>query len=78
MENNFLRDVVEKPIMRGQLLDLVLTKKEGLVEGVSLDCSDHETVKFMVFKDKTRQKVGLPPQTSGESTLTSSGTYLEV
>lgn len=43
MENNFLRDVVEEPIKRGQLLDLVLTKKEGLIEGVrvgdSLDSS---------------------------------------
>lgn len=60
MENNFLRGVVGKPIKRGQLLDLVLTKKEGLVEGVragdSLDCSNHEPVEFVVFKDKQGKK----------------------
>ncbi|RMC19589.1 hypothetical protein DUI87_03148 [Hirundo rustica rustica] len=46
---SFLRQVVEKPMRRGVLLDLVLTNQEGLVEDVkvggSLGCSDHEMAK---------------------------------
>ncbi|PKU33700.1 glycerol kinase [Limosa lapponica baueri] len=42
--------VVEEPTRRGVLLDLVLTNKEGLVEGIkvggSLGCSDHEKIEF--------------------------------
>jgi len=48
--DNFLTQVVEEPTRRGVLLDLVLTSKEGLVDGVkvggSLGCSDHEMVVF--------------------------------
>ncbi|KAK4831280.1 hypothetical protein QYF61_016750 [Mycteria americana] len=48
VDDNFLLQVIEKPMRRGALLDLVLTKKEGLVGNgklkCSLGCSDHEMV----------------------------------
>jgi len=48
IDDNFRMQVVEEPTRRGVLLDLVLTKKEGLIEdekaGGSLGCSDHEMV----------------------------------
>jgi len=50
IDDNFLMQVVEEPMRRGMLLDLVLTNKEGPVEdakvGGSLGCSDHEMVEF--------------------------------
>ena len=49
---------VEEPTKRGALLDLVLTKKEGLVEDVkaggSLGCSDHEMVEFRILRGGSR------------------------
>ena len=48
-----MTQVVEEPMRRGVLLDLVLTNKEGLVgdvkAGGSLDCSDHEVVEFRIL-----------------------------
>jgi len=45
--------MVEKLMMRGVLLDLVLTNKEGLVgdvkAGGSLGCSDHGMVAFGIL-----------------------------
>ncbi|GAB0179469.1 hypothetical protein GRJ2_000412200 [Grus japonensis] len=53
IDDNFLTQVVEEPTRRGVLLDLVLTKKGGLVGDVkvggSLDCSDHEMVEFRIL-----------------------------
>jgi len=50
--------VVEEPIRRGVLLDLVLTNKEGLVEDVkvggSLSCCDHEMVEFRILYGGSR------------------------
>jgi len=51
IEDNFLMQMVEKLMRRGTLMDLVLTKKEGLVEDVkvggSLSCIDHEMVEIL-------------------------------
>lgn len=48
LNGNFLLQVIEKPTRRGAVLDLVLTKREGLVWDVklkdSLGCRDHEMV----------------------------------
>jgi len=50
--------VVEEPIRRGSLLDLVLTNKEGLLEDVKvggrLGCSDHEMVEFRILRGGSR------------------------
>jgi len=52
--DKFLLQVIEEPMRRGAMLDLVLTNKEGLVgngklEG-SLGCSDHEIVEFKILR----------------------------
>ncbi|GAB0178578.1 hypothetical protein GRJ2_000323100 [Grus japonensis] len=48
--DNFLLQVIEKPMKRGTLLDLILTNNKGLVGNMkfksSLGCSDHEVVEF--------------------------------
>ncbi|GAB0177486.1 hypothetical protein GRJ2_000213900 [Grus japonensis] len=58
IDDNFLTQVVEKPMRRGVLLDLVLKNKEGLVEDVkvggSLGCSDHEMVEFRILHGRSR------------------------
>ena len=58
IDDNFLTQVVEEPMRRGVLLDLVLTNKEGLVENVkvgsSLGCSDHEMVEFRILHGGSR------------------------
>jgi len=58
IDDNFLMQVVEEPTRRVALLDLVLTKKEGLVEDVkvggSLGCSDHEMVEFRIMRGGSR------------------------
>ncbi|GAB0189120.1 hypothetical protein GRJ2_001377300 [Grus japonensis] len=50
VDDNFLMQVIEEPMRRGAMLDIVLTNKEGLVGDVklkgSLGCSDHEMVDF--------------------------------
>ncbi|GAB0206764.1 mitochondrial enolase superfamily member 1 [Grus japonensis] len=57
-DDNFLTQVVEEPMRRGVLLDLVLTTKEGLVGDVkvggSLGCSDHEMVEFRILRGRSR------------------------
>ncbi|GAB0208304.1 mitochondrial enolase superfamily member 1 [Grus japonensis] len=56
-DDNFLTQVVEEPMRRGVLLDLVLTNKEGLVGDVkvgdSLGCSDHEMVEFRILRGRS-------------------------
>ncbi|PKU28282.1 glycerol kinase [Limosa lapponica baueri] len=53
IDYNFLTQVVEEPTRRRVLLDLVLTNKEGLVEGTkvggSLGCSDHQKIEFRIM-----------------------------
>lgn len=52
LDDNFLMQRVEEPTRRGALLDLMLTNKEGLVEGAKgegcLGFSDHEMVEFRI------------------------------
>jgi len=52
VKDNYLLQVIEKPMRRGGMLDLVLTNKEGLVGNVkvkgSLGCSDHEMMEFKI------------------------------
>jgi len=58
-DDNFLTQVVEKPVRRGVLPDLVLTNRDGLVEdvkvGVSIACSDHKMVEFRIRYGGRRQ-----------------------
>ncbi|KAK4826209.1 hypothetical protein QYF61_006153 [Mycteria americana] len=58
IDNNFLLQVIEEPMRRGAMLDLVLTNEEGLVGNVklkgSLDCSDHEMVEFKILRAPRR------------------------
>lgn len=61
MEDNILMHVVEEPVRKGVLLDLVLTNKEGPVgdvkAGGSLGCSDHQIVEFRNMEKKIRWTV---------------------
>ena len=54
IDDNFLLQVIEEPMRRGAMLDLVLTNKEGLVGNVklkgSLGYSDHEVVEFKILR----------------------------
>jgi len=81
MDNNFLLQVVEEPTRKGALLDLVLTKKEQLVEDVKaggrLGCSNHEMVEFKILRGGSRVISKMKPWTSGDITLVSSRSYLE-
>jgi len=58
IDNNFPMQVVEEPTRKGDLLDRVLTNKEGLAEDVkvggSLGCSDHEMVNFRILHGGSR------------------------
>jgi len=58
INDNFLMQVVEEPTRKGALLDLVLTKKEGLLEDVKargrLSCSDCEIVEFRILHGGSR------------------------
>ncbi|PKU35565.1 rna-directed dna polymerase from mobile element jockey-like [Limosa lapponica baueri] len=51
-DDNFLTQLVEEPMRREALLDLLLTNKEGLVEGIKvggkLGCSDHGKIEFRI------------------------------
>jgi len=53
-DDKFLTQVVEEPMRRGVLLDLVVTNREGLVEDVeiggSLDCSNPEKAEFRILR----------------------------
>ncbi|PKU28198.1 glycerol kinase [Limosa lapponica baueri] len=54
VNDNFILQMAEEPMMRGAMLDIVLTNKEGLVGNVklkgSLGCSDHEIVEFKTIR----------------------------
>ncbi|GAB0204363.1 hypothetical protein GRJ2_002901900 [Grus japonensis] len=54
IDDNFLLQVIEEPTRRGAVLDLVLTKKEGLVGNVklkgSLGCSDQQVVELKIHR----------------------------
>ncbi|GAB0205350.1 hypothetical protein GRJ2_003000600 [Grus japonensis] len=54
VDDNFLLQVIEEPMRRGAMLELVLTNKEGLVGDVklkgSLGCSDQEMVEFKILR----------------------------
>ncbi|GAB0176205.1 hypothetical protein GRJ2_000085700 [Grus japonensis] len=58
VDDNFLLQVIEEPTNRGTMLDLLLTKKEGLVGNVklkgSLGCSDHEMMEFKILRAARR------------------------
>ena len=58
IDDNLLMQMVDEPIRGGALLDLVLTKKENLVEvrkvEVSLGCSNHEVVEFRISHGRSR------------------------
>ncbi|KAJ7396062.1 hypothetical protein BTVI_148843 [Pitangus sulphuratus] len=53
VDDNFFLQVIEEPMRRGAMLDLILTNKEGLVGNMkllsSLGCSDHEVLKFKIL-----------------------------
>ena len=50
IDESFLLQVIEEPMRRGTMLDLVLTNEEELVGNVklkgSLSCSDHKMVEL--------------------------------
>ncbi|GAB0205343.1 hypothetical protein GRJ2_002999900 [Grus japonensis] len=58
VDYNFLLQVIEEPMRRGAMLDLVMTNKEGLVGNVklkgSLGCTDHEMVEFKILRAARR------------------------
>ncbi|GAB0179488.1 hypothetical protein GRJ2_000414100 [Grus japonensis] len=58
VDDNFLLQVIEEPMRRGAMLDLILTNKEGLVGDVklkgSLGSSDDETVEFRILRAARR------------------------
>ncbi|GAB0209334.1 hypothetical protein GRJ2_003399100 [Grus japonensis] len=58
INDNFLLQVIEEPMRRGAVLDLVLPNKEGLVGNVkfkgSLGCSEHEMVEFKILRAARR------------------------
>ncbi|XP_064901183.1 uncharacterized protein LOC135577216 [Columba livia] len=59
IDDNFLTQVVEKPMRRRVLLDLILTNQEELVGDVklggSLGCNNHEMVKFRILHGGSRK-----------------------
>ncbi|GAB0207806.1 hypothetical protein GRJ2_003246300 [Grus japonensis] len=58
VDDIFLLQVIEEPMRRSGMLDLILTNKEGLVGDVklkgSLGCSDHEMVEFKILRAARR------------------------
>ncbi|GAB0205478.1 mitochondrial enolase superfamily member 1 [Grus japonensis] len=58
VDDNFLLQVIEEPMRRGAMLDLIFTNKEGLVGDVklkgSLGCSDHKMVEFRILRAARR------------------------
>ncbi|GAB0183945.1 mitochondrial enolase superfamily member 1 [Grus japonensis] len=58
VDDNLLLQVIEEPMRRGAMLDLILTNKEGLVGDVklkgSLGCSDHKMVEFRILRAARR------------------------
>ena len=78
----FVVKVMEEPMRRGVLLDLAFTNKEWLIGDVkvesSLRCNNHEIVEFRVLCGRSKAISRIATQTSGESTLTSWRTSLDV
>ncbi|GAB0204737.1 hypothetical protein GRJ2_002939300 [Grus japonensis] len=72
IDDNFLLQVIEEPMRRGAMLDLVLTNKEGLVGNVklksSLGCSEHEMVEFKILRAARRANSKLITLDSGKQT----------
>ncbi|GAB0184054.1 hypothetical protein GRJ2_000870700 [Grus japonensis] len=64
VDDNFLLQVIEEPMRRGAMLDLILTNKEGLVGDVklkgSLGCSDHKMVEFRILRAVRRAQAHYP------------------
>ena len=58
VDDNFLFQMVQEPMRKGAVLDLVFTNKDGLVSNAklkgSLDCSDHKIVKFRILSVSKR------------------------
>ncbi|GAB0182061.1 mitochondrial enolase superfamily member 1 [Grus japonensis] len=58
VDDNFLLQVIEEPMRRGAMLDLILTNKEGLVGDIklkgNLGCSDHKMVEFRIIRAARR------------------------
>ncbi|PKU36537.1 glycerol kinase [Limosa lapponica baueri] len=58
VDDNFLLQMVEEPMRKGAMLDLILTNKEELVGKVkfkgSLSCSDHEMAEFKILRAARR------------------------
>lgn len=50
LDDNFHLQVLEEPVSRGAMEDLVLTNKEGLVKLGSLVCSDYEMVDLKILR----------------------------
>lgn len=54
VDDNFLFQVIEKPVRRAALLSLILNYKEDLMGNVNLKgsvgCSDHKVVEFKVLR----------------------------
>ncbi|GAB0184462.1 hypothetical protein GRJ2_000911500 [Grus japonensis] len=73
VDDNLLLQVIEEPMRRGAMLDLVLNNKEGLVGDVklkgSLGCSDHEMVEFKILRAARRVHSKLTTLDSREQTL---------
>lgn len=57
-DDNFLIQVMEEPMWKGVLLDLILTNKEGMVGDVKVGCSlgssDHEIIEFNIMQGRKR------------------------
>lgn len=67
-DGNILTQVMEEPLRRGVLLDLVLTNKEALAgdvkTGGSLNCSDHEMVEFKILSEGSWAVTGITAWTA--------------
>ena len=80
IDDNFLFQVVQEPMRKGAMLDLVLNNKEGLMNSVKLKgrlgCSDKKWWSSRSLKHQRGCTTSLLFWTSGEQTLNSSGNYL--
>lgn len=60
VDQNFLVQVLDKPTKAEALLDLMLTSAEQTIKevktGVSLDCSDHILIEFVISRNKRLAK----------------------
>jgi len=78
--DNFLSQVLSEPTSKDALLYLLFVNREGLVGDVmvggSLGHSDHEMVELKIFNVMRRKNSRVATRTSGEQTLSYSGSYL--